>query len=133
MTKRDPRISRRLPLRVESRPSPDQWGEDELLTLEEATCLFWPDGPLTTTSLRTAQRDGQLAVARIAGKVLTTRGAVETMVKNSLSAVALASRPKASPRATRAAGSTSFQARIEALVAPGPSSEATAPSQDTTT
>jgi hypothetical protein len=79
MTKRDPRIPRRLPLRVENRPSPDQWSDDELLTLDEAAHLFWPDGPLTTTSLRTAVRDRQLEVARIAGKILTCKAALRRM------------------------------------------------------
>lgn len=79
MTKRDPRIPRRLPLRVEKRPLPDQWDEDELLTLDEAAHLFWPDGPLTTTSLRTAVRNRGLDVARIAGKILTCKAAVRRM------------------------------------------------------
>jgi hypothetical protein len=34
------------PFRIEQRPSPKDWSEDELLTLEEAAALFWPDGPL---------------------------------------------------------------------------------------
>lgn len=78
MTKRDPRTPR-LPLRVENRPSPDQWSDDELLTLDEAAHLFWPNGPLTTTSLRTAVRDRQLDVARIAGKILTCKAALRRM------------------------------------------------------
>lgn len=79
MTKRDPRMPRELPLRVEKRPSPDQWGRDELMTLEEAAHLLWPDGPLTATSLRTAVRDRQLDVVRIAGKILTCKAALERM------------------------------------------------------
>jgi len=65
--------------RLVQRPQPDQWGDDELLTLPEAAALFWPHGPLTTASLRTAHRDGQLAVAVIAGKYLTTKAAIVQM------------------------------------------------------
>lgn len=68
-----------LPRRIEKRPSPEQWGDDELLTLAEAAALLWPDGPLTTTSLRTAVRQGRLEVAEIAGKLLTTKAALQRM------------------------------------------------------
>ncbi len=59
--------------RVRARPNPESWGMDELLTLQEAAELCWPEGPLTVTSLRTAVRDRQLAVAMVAGKFLTTK------------------------------------------------------------
>jgi hypothetical protein len=49
------------------------------MTLPEAASLFWPEGPLTTTSLRTAVRDRVLAVAEIAGKLLTTKSAIIRM------------------------------------------------------
>lgn len=48
--------------RVLERPNPSDWADDELLTLPEAAELFWPRGPLKTASLRTAARDGQLAI-----------------------------------------------------------------------
>jgi hypothetical protein len=70
----DPRIAR-----VVRRPSPDDWSDDELMTLFEAAALFWPEGPLTVTSLRTAVRDEKLAVAEIAGKLLTTKTAIVEM------------------------------------------------------
>src|SRR5689334_8351375 len=70
-----------LPPRVAERPDPAQWSADEFLTLGEAAALFWPRGPIREASLRTARRDGQLAVARIAGKLLTTRRAVEDMTR----------------------------------------------------
>lgn len=65
--------------RVEQRPDPAAWGSDELLTLPEAAALFWPHGPLTVATLRTAHCDGQLAVAEIAGKFFTTKTALEKM------------------------------------------------------
>jgi hypothetical protein len=65
--------------RVRARPDPDAWGETELMTLAEAAALFWPNGPLTTTSLRTAVRDRRLDVAEIAGKILTNRLAIGRM------------------------------------------------------
>jgi hypothetical protein len=69
----------RLPKRVGLRPAPDEWQDGELMTLDEAAALFWPLGPLTVTSLRTAVRDGVLDVAEIAGKLLTTKEAIRKM------------------------------------------------------
>jgi hypothetical protein len=59
--------------RIEARPDPLSWDMDELMTLTEAVELHWPDGPLTVPTLRTAIRDGQLAVCEIAGKFFLTR------------------------------------------------------------
>lgn len=70
---------KRLPKRIASRPNPEDWKEDELLTLPEAAALLWPEGPLTTHSLRVAVRDGVLAVAVVAGRHLTTRKAIAEM------------------------------------------------------
>ena len=69
----------KVPPRVLERPAPETRREDELKSLAEAAALFWPDGPLTVTSLRTAVRDGLLDVAEIAGKILTTRAAIRRM------------------------------------------------------
>ena len=71
--------TKRIPPRVAARPDPSDWREDELLTLPEAAALFWPDGPLTTHSLRVAVRDGALAVAIVAGRHLTNRQAIIAM------------------------------------------------------
>src|ERR1700676_1896556 len=68
-----------IPPRVAKRRRPEDWKGDELLTLSEAAFLFWPEGPLTTTSLRTAVRDGMLDVVEIAGKLLTTPNAIRRM------------------------------------------------------
>ena len=70
---------KRLPKRIVLRPNPEDWKEDELLTLPEAAALLWPEGPLTTHSLRVAVRDGVLAVAVVAGRYLTTRKAIAEM------------------------------------------------------
>jgi hypothetical protein len=67
--------------RLTAKPHPDDWEWDELLTLPEAAMLLWPNGPLTVRTLRTAVRDGQLAVARIASKLFTTRRALSEMTK----------------------------------------------------
>lgn len=67
------------PGRALVRPEAADWGHDELMTLAEAAAVFWPKGPLTTTSLRTAVRDGQLATAVIAGKVFTCPRAIREM------------------------------------------------------
>lgn len=73
--------SESLPMRILARPNPDLWGEDELLTLPEAAALFWPQGPLTTRSLRTAVRDGQLGTVTVAGKMLTTKRQLARMAE----------------------------------------------------
>lgn len=65
--------------RIKARPDPNNWDMDEVMTLPEAAELFWPQGPLTTNSLRVAVRDGVLPVTVVAGKFLTTRRAVLTM------------------------------------------------------
>jgi hypothetical protein len=70
---------KRRPARIEERPDPSAWGDDELLTLAEAAFLFWPAGPLSETSLRTAVRDRHLDVAEIAGKLLTSKSAIRRM------------------------------------------------------
>jgi hypothetical protein len=67
------------PPRVAARPDPQAWGTDELMTLAEAAALFWPLGPLTARSLRTAVDDGMLPVVMVARKLLTSRRAVEEM------------------------------------------------------
>ena len=51
-------MSHPTPPRVAERPDPRDWDDYELLTLPEAAGLFWPRGPLTVATLRTAIRDG---------------------------------------------------------------------------
>ena len=65
--------------RVLERPHVADWDLDELLTLPEAAFLFWPKGPITTATLRTAVRKRELGVAVIASRFFTTRRAIEAM------------------------------------------------------
>lgn len=74
-------VQSRAPSRVVLRPHPELWSAVELMTLQEAAWLFWPMGPLTTTSLRTAVRDRRLDVAEIAGKILTNKDSIEKMCR----------------------------------------------------
>lgn len=71
--------SARVPPRIADRPHVEEWTDDELLTLPEAAALFWPAGPITTNTLRTATRDGTLAITRVAGKFFTTPMAIRRM------------------------------------------------------
>ncbi|MCO5091704.1 hypothetical protein [Bosea sp. (in: a-proteobacteria)] len=57
----------------------EDWKEDELLTLTEAVALFWPRGPLTVTSLRTAGHEGTLEITVVAGKHFVTPAAIRSM------------------------------------------------------
>ncbi len=65
--------------RVLERPDPQSWAEDELMTLAEAALLFWPSGPLSEETLRTAVRDGRLPVSEIARKLFTTKRALTAL------------------------------------------------------
>jgi hypothetical protein len=66
--------------RTRLRPDPEQWLPDETMTLVEAVAVFFPQGPLTLSSLRTAIACGGLAIARVAGKDLTTPAAIRKLV-----------------------------------------------------
>jgi hypothetical protein len=70
---------RGTPERVLRRPDPAEWSADELMALHEAVGLLWPEGPVTVSGLRTAIAKGELAHARIAGRIYTTRAALAAM------------------------------------------------------
>jgi hypothetical protein len=72
--------------RAKARPDPAQWGEDEVMTLIEAVAVFFPQGPLTLSSFRTAATAGILKIAKVAGKDLTTPRAIRKWVKPCLAA-----------------------------------------------
>ncbi len=76
--RRDPRRGRR---RAELRRDPTNLGDTELISFREAVEIFWPNGPLSVSSLRTAERDGLLAVAFIAGRLYTTKAALREMTR----------------------------------------------------
>ena len=65
--------------RARNRSRPEEWRDDELMTLVEAVAVFWPDGPLTVRSLRTEIAKGSLTAERIAGKDLVTPTALKEM------------------------------------------------------
>jgi hypothetical protein len=74
------KMPRRDPLaRARNRPRPEEWRDDELMTLAEAAAVFWPDGPLTVRSLRTEIAKGSLTAEQIAGKVFVTPAALKEM------------------------------------------------------
>jgi hypothetical protein len=49
------------------------------MTLPEAAALFWPDGPVTVPTLRTLIRKGQLRIAVVGRRHMTSRRAIEEM------------------------------------------------------
>lgn len=85
--------------RVEARPDRRSWDMDELMSLQEAVDLHWPgpEGLLSVSTLRTAIRDGRLAVCEIAGKYFLTRRILLDLSKGRI----LPSAPEASPTAPR--------------------------------
>src|ERR1700730_9125827 len=93
--------------RAKARPDPAQWDEDEVMTLIEAVEVFFPDGPLTLSSLRTAVAAGTLEIAKVAGKNLTTPRAIRKLVTPSCLA-AKPSRHDSGSERTKDAGSSSI-------------------------
>jgi hypothetical protein len=81
--------------RVEARPDPRSWDMDELMSLQEAVDLHWPgpEGLLSVSTLRTAIRQGRIAVCEIAGKHFLTRRILLDLSKGRI----LASAPDAPP------------------------------------
>jgi hypothetical protein len=51
--------------RAKARPDPAQWSDDEAMTLVEAAAVFFPQGPLTLSSLRKAAAAGTLEIAKV--------------------------------------------------------------------
>jgi hypothetical protein len=91
--------SRKIPERIARRPNPSQWALDEVLTLEEAAALHWPEGgPLTARSLRTAAEVGALGTVIITRKRLTTRRQIAEMSRCERTAPALEAQSTPAPR-----------------------------------
>lgn len=103
------RLFPKRPQRVADRPRSEEWNDDELLTLPEAAALFWPNGPITTNTLRTAGRDGTLAITKVAGKFFTTPMAIRRMGQGE--AVEMPGGETAAPTANSARAM--FEARLE--------------------
>ena len=93
--------------RAKARPDPAQWGEDEVMTLPEAAAIFFPNGPLKLSSLRSAKDAGTLEIANVAGKDLTTPRAIRKLVKLSCLAAKPSRRDSGSGK-TKDAGSSSI-------------------------
>ena len=89
--------------RAKTRPSPAQWADDEVMTLVEAAAVFFPHGPLTLSSLRSAAPPERLKSRKVAGKDLTTPRAIRKLVKPSCRA-AKPNRPTFVPRRRRLLG-----------------------------
>lgn len=62
--------------RLRLRPHAADWEGDELVTLAEAAALLFPNGPVTTASLRIAHHRGALATVDVSGRLHTTLSAV---------------------------------------------------------
>jgi hypothetical protein len=69
----------KIPARIAANPDEADWADDALLTLPEGAALLWPAGPITTATLRTAAREGSLAIVKIAGKHFVTKAALKGM------------------------------------------------------
>lgn len=72
-------MARRL-ARVELRPRPCAWADDEPMTLPEYIAVFYPNGPLTISSLRTEIAKGRLIPSAFAGKFFVTPGDIRALL-----------------------------------------------------
>jgi hypothetical protein len=105
--------SRKIPERIARRPNPLQWALDEVMTLEEAAALHWPEGvPLTARSLRSAAESGALGTVIVSHKRLTTRRQIAEMSRCERTAPALRARSTPAPRSR--IGMTIHEARSSA-------------------
>lgn len=75
------RLMAPTPRRIAAQPDPAAYGDGDLLTLAEAAALLFPQGPLTTSSLRSAYRKGTLEVIVISRKVMVTKRAIAAMTE----------------------------------------------------
>jgi len=50
-------------------------------TLKQAVAKFYPDGPITVSSLRTEIRKGRLEIERIAGRICVTQADIAKMLE----------------------------------------------------
>src|SRR5262249_16942123 len=76
-----PRTVRDPLARVCERPLPEQWDADEAMTIIEAVAVFFPPGPVGLSTIRLGAAGGQLAVASVPGKILTTPRAIKQWVR----------------------------------------------------
>lgn len=67
--------------RVKLRPNPEDWGARDLITLREAVRIFWPNGPFTIRSLRTAVGQNALGTIKRNRRLFTTREAIEAWTR----------------------------------------------------
>jgi hypothetical protein len=57
------------------------WAPDEQMMLQEYIAAFYPNGPLTVTSLRTEINKGRLTFSEVAGKFFVTPAAVSALFR----------------------------------------------------
>jgi hypothetical protein len=104
-------------VRAKARPDPAQWGEDEVMTLVEAAAVFFPEGPLTLSSLRRAAAAGTLEIAKVAGKDLTTPRAIRKLVKPSCRAAKPSRHDSGSERTTKPGSSSTVGGKFAQVAA----------------
>lgn len=67
--------------RVVRRPNPEDWADDDPLTLTEAVAVFSDKFPMTVSTLRTEIRRGRLTPAEVAGKHLVTPAQIKALFR----------------------------------------------------
>lgn len=69
--------------RVKERPGPDQWDEDEPVTLAEGAALF-TYGLINERGLRTAIDNGELEFSKPLGRIYTTKRAIRALFRTAI-------------------------------------------------
>jgi hypothetical protein len=78
-----PLLSGRTRARFESKPSADDWNDDEPMELAVAVALRLTAG-MSEKGLRSAMRRGELAFAQVGGRLIVTKRALREMFKPKL-------------------------------------------------
>lgn len=63
--------------RLQRKPSPEDWHDDEPMTFQEYIAVFYPEGPLTVATLRNEMYRGRLTPAMVAGRYFVTPAQVK--------------------------------------------------------
>lgn len=95
-----PLLSDRTRARFESKPSAEDWRDDEPMELAVAVALHLTAG-LSEKGLRTAIRNRELACAEVSGRLFVTKRALREMFEPKLAPPAVAMSVPAAPEQTK--------------------------------
>lgn len=107
-----PLLSGRTKARFESKPSADDWGDDEPMELAVAVALRLTAG-LSEKGLRSAMRRRELAFAQVAGRLIVTKRALREMFKPKLAPPVVATFVPAAPAESKSEVRSAIEDQLE--------------------